>query len=167
MPENLWQFFLRFFLSTILSFLVNSFLFHSKLLFAYSFLSMYTGKPELKRPLWKPRLRWQDNIKINIKEIVWEDADWIHLTHSQDICLALVQVILHMQVPKNTGYFSTSWNAIGVSKRTLLPLVIHLPSLLLYFLCYLSFFIQSSLTSTVYSLPFLFPLSSTLKYSNQ
>jgi hypothetical protein len=75
--------------------------------------TMYTGRPEGKRPLWKPRLRWQDNIKIHIKEIVWEDADWIHLAHSWDICLALVQVVLHTQFPKNTGCFLTSWDAIG------------------------------------------------------
>jgi hypothetical protein len=52
--ENLWRFFLPFFLSTILPFLVNAFIFHSNLLFAYSFLSMYTmytGRPEGKRPL--------------------------------------------------------------------------------------------------------------------
>ena len=109
--ENLWRFFLPFFLSTILPFLVNAFLFHSNLLFAYSFLSlhtMYTGKPEGKRPLWKPRLRWQDNIKIHIKGIVWVDADWIHPAHIWDICFTLVQVVLHMQFPKNTGYFLTS-----------------------------------------------------------
>jgi len=55
-PENLWRFYLRFFLSTILPFLVNAYPFHSNLLFAYSFLSMYTmytGKPEGKRPLLK------------------------------------------------------------------------------------------------------------------
>ena len=167
--ENLWRFFLRFFLSTVLPFLVNTFLFYSNLLFAYSFLSMYTmytGMPERKRPLWKPSLRRQDNIKIHIKGILWEDADWIHLAHSWDFCLDLVQVVLHMHFPANTSYFLTSWDAVGFSKRTLFLLAIYLPSCLPSFLYYLLFFIQSSLTSTFCPLPFFFCLPATLKFSN-
>jgi hypothetical protein len=36
-------------------------------------------KPEGKRPLVRPRCRWEDSIKINLKEIGWEDMDWINL----------------------------------------------------------------------------------------
>jgi hypothetical protein len=35
------------------------------------------GKPEGKKPLERPRHRWEDNIKMDL-EIVWEDVDWIH-----------------------------------------------------------------------------------------
>jgi len=37
------------------------------------------GKPERKRPLRRPRRRWEDNIRMDLREIVWEFVDWIHL----------------------------------------------------------------------------------------
>jgi hypothetical protein len=37
------------------------------------------GKPEGKRPLGRPRRRWEDNININLSEIGLEAVDWIHL----------------------------------------------------------------------------------------
>jgi hypothetical protein len=37
------------------------------------------GKPERKRPLRRPRLRWVDNIKIDLREIGWDGMDWIDL----------------------------------------------------------------------------------------
>jgi hypothetical protein len=43
---------------------------------AYSIL---IGKPEGKRPLRKHRSTWEDNIKIDLREIRWEGVDWIHL----------------------------------------------------------------------------------------
>jgi hypothetical protein len=43
---------------------------------AYSIL---VGKPEGKRPLGRPRRRWEDNIRIDLRKIGWEDVDWIHL----------------------------------------------------------------------------------------
>jgi hypothetical protein len=36
-------------------------------------------KPERKRPFGRPRCRWEDNIRMDIREIVWEVVDWIHL----------------------------------------------------------------------------------------
>jgi hypothetical protein len=42
------------------------------------------GKPEGKRPLGRPRRRWVDNIKIDLREIVWDDMDWIDLTQDMD-----------------------------------------------------------------------------------
>jgi hypothetical protein len=35
------------------------------------------GKPEGKRPLGRPRRRWGDNIKLNLREIAWDGVDWI------------------------------------------------------------------------------------------
>jgi hypothetical protein len=35
------------------------------------------GKPEGKRPLGRPRRRWEDNIKMDLQEVVWRDMDWI------------------------------------------------------------------------------------------
>jgi hypothetical protein len=37
------------------------------------------GKPERKRSLGKPRRRWEDNIRMDLREIGWEGVDWIHL----------------------------------------------------------------------------------------
>jgi hypothetical protein len=36
------------------------------------------GKPEGKRPLGRPRRRWLDNIKIDLREIAWDGTDWIN-----------------------------------------------------------------------------------------
>jgi hypothetical protein len=40
------------------------------------------GKPEGKRPFGRPRGKWEDNIRIDVREMVWDGVDWIHL--SQD-----------------------------------------------------------------------------------
>jgi hypothetical protein len=37
------------------------------------------GKPEGKRPLGKPRCRWDDGVRMDLKEIVWGFVEWIHL----------------------------------------------------------------------------------------
>jgi hypothetical protein len=42
---------------------------------AYNIL---VGRPEGRRPLGRPRRRWEDNIKMNLKEIGFGDVDWIH-----------------------------------------------------------------------------------------
>jgi hypothetical protein len=42
------------------------------------------GKPEGKRPLGRPRRRWVDNIKMNLREKVWGGMDWIDLVQDRD-----------------------------------------------------------------------------------
>ena len=42
------------------------------------------GKPEGKRPLGKPRLRWEDNIKMDIQEVGCRGMDWIELAQDRD-----------------------------------------------------------------------------------
>ena len=42
------------------------------------------GKPEGKRPLGRPRLRWEDNIKVDLQEVGCEDMDWIELAQDRD-----------------------------------------------------------------------------------
>jgi hypothetical protein len=39
----------------------------------------FVGKPEWKRPLGRPRRRWEDNIKIDLRETEWSCMDWIYL----------------------------------------------------------------------------------------
>jgi hypothetical protein len=41
------------------------------------------GKPEGKRPLGKPRRRWEDNIKIGLREIGWGSMDWMNLAQDR------------------------------------------------------------------------------------
>jgi hypothetical protein len=43
---------------------------------------VYLGKPEVKRPLARSRLRWEDNIKMDLHELECEDMDWIHLSQN-------------------------------------------------------------------------------------
>jgi hypothetical protein len=41
------------------------------------------GKPEEKRPLGRPGCRWEDNIKMDLREVGWSGMDWIHLTQDR------------------------------------------------------------------------------------
>jgi hypothetical protein len=42
------------------------------------------GKPEGKRPLRRPRRRWEDSIKMDIREVRWGGTDWIDLAQDRD-----------------------------------------------------------------------------------
>jgi hypothetical protein len=42
------------------------------------------GNPEGKKPLRRPRRRWVDNIKMDLREIGWNSVDWIHLAQGKD-----------------------------------------------------------------------------------
>jgi hypothetical protein len=59
---------------------------------------MSVGKPERKRPLGRPRRRWVDNIKIDLREIGWDDVEWIDLT-DWDQRRALVHTVINFRVP--------------------------------------------------------------------
>jgi hypothetical protein len=53
------------------------------------------GKPERKRPLWRPRNRWEENIKMNHKEVGCGGMDWIKLAQDRDRWWALVNVLMN------------------------------------------------------------------------
>jgi hypothetical protein len=57
------------------------------------------GKPEGKRPLGSPRRRWVDNIKMDLREIGWDGADWIDIIQDRDEWRALVNTVLNLRVP--------------------------------------------------------------------
>jgi hypothetical protein len=57
------------------------------------------GKPEGKRPPERPRLRWVDNIKMDLREIGWDGADWIDLVQNRDQWRALVNAVINLRVP--------------------------------------------------------------------
>jgi hypothetical protein len=60
---------------------------------------MLVGKPEGKRPLGRPRHRWVDNIKIDLRAIGWDGVDWIDLAHDRDEWNALLKTKMNLRVP--------------------------------------------------------------------
>jgi len=56
------------------------------------------GKPEGKRPLGRPRHRWEDNIKMELQEVGCGGMDWIELAQDRDRWRALVNVIMNLRV---------------------------------------------------------------------
>jgi hypothetical protein len=63
---------------------------------AYNIL---VGKPEGGRPLERPRRKWEDNIKMDLREIVFGDLDWIHWAQDRDRWRALVNTVMNLRVP--------------------------------------------------------------------
>ena len=57
------------------------------------------GKPESKRPLRRPSLRWEDNIKLDLQKVGCGGMDWIDLTQEKDKCWALVNAVTNLRVP--------------------------------------------------------------------
>ena len=63
---------------------------------------MYTGwvgKPEGKRPLGRPRRRWEDNIKMDLQEAGGDRGDWMELGQDRDRWRALVGTVRNFRVP--------------------------------------------------------------------
>jgi len=56
------------------------------------------GKPEGKRPLGKPRRRWEDNIKMDLQEVGCEVMDYIELAHDRDRWRALANAVMNIRV---------------------------------------------------------------------
>jgi hypothetical protein len=56
------------------------------------------GKPEEKRPLGRPRCRWEDNIKMYLGEIGWGGMDWSAVAWVRDQWRALVNMVMNLRV---------------------------------------------------------------------
>jgi hypothetical protein len=56
------------------------------------------GKPEGKRPLGRPRDRWEGNIKMDLKEVGW-GMDWIDLAQERDRWQPLVNAVMNLRAP--------------------------------------------------------------------
>ena len=57
------------------------------------------GKPETKRSLGRPRHTWEDNIKMDLKEVGCDPRDWIALAEDSDQWWAYVRAVMNLQVP--------------------------------------------------------------------
>jgi hypothetical protein len=60
---------------------------------------LFMGKPEGRRPLGRPRHRWVDNIRMDVREVGWADVDWIGLAKDRNRWIALVNSVLSLWVP--------------------------------------------------------------------
>jgi hypothetical protein len=57
------------------------------------------GRLEGRRPLERLRLRWEDNIKMDLQEVGWEGVDWIYMAQDRDRWRALVNAVMNLRVP--------------------------------------------------------------------
>ncbi|KAJ4433756.1 hypothetical protein ANN_16068 [Periplaneta americana] len=57
------------------------------------------GRPEGKRPLGRPRRRWEDNNKMDLREVRYDDRDWINLAQDRDQWRAYVRAAMNLRVP--------------------------------------------------------------------
>jgi len=77
------------------------------------------GKPEGRRPLGRPRPRWVDNIRMDLREVGCGYMDWIGLAHDRDRWRTLVSAVMNLRVPWNAEKFLTSCKPVSFSRRTL------------------------------------------------
>jgi hypothetical protein len=57
------------------------------------------GKPEGRRQLGRHRRRWENNIKMDLREVGWGGVDWIDLAQDRDRWRALVCTVINLRVP--------------------------------------------------------------------
>jgi len=63
------------------------------------------GKPEGKKPLGRPRHRWENNIKVDLQEKGWDDIRWNNLAQDRDRWRALVNAKMNLWPPKKYKKF--------------------------------------------------------------
>ena len=57
------------------------------------------GKPEVKRPLGRPRHRWEDYIRMDLREVGCDPGIWIDLAEDRDQWQAYVRAVMNLRVP--------------------------------------------------------------------
>jgi hypothetical protein len=66
------------------------------------------GRPEGRRPLRRPRHRWEDNIKVDLQDVECEGMKWIDLAQDRDRWRALVNAVMNLRFPQIAENFLTS-----------------------------------------------------------
>jgi hypothetical protein len=56
------------------------------------------GKPEGKRPLVRPRRRWENGIRMDLRKISWGSVEWIQLAQDRDRWRAFVNTVMNLRV---------------------------------------------------------------------
>jgi hypothetical protein len=77
------------------------------------------GKPEGKKPLRRPRHRWEDNIRMDLQEVGCGGVDWIGLAQNRERWRELVNAVMNLRVHLNEGNFLTSCKPVSFSRRNL------------------------------------------------
>ena len=72
---------------------------------SYGAYKISVGKTEGKVPFGRPRIRWEENIKMGLQEVGCADMDWIELAQGRDRWRALVYAVMNLRVPLNAGNF--------------------------------------------------------------
>ena len=66
---------------------------------SWSSFKILTGKPTGKTPLWRPRRRWEDNIRMDLEEIGMNAGNWVDSAQDRDYWRALVNAPLNLHKP--------------------------------------------------------------------
>jgi hypothetical protein len=59
--------------------------------------TVLVGKPERRRPLGRPRRRWEDGVRMDLREIDLGGVDWIRLAHDRDRWRAVVSAVMNVR----------------------------------------------------------------------
>jgi hypothetical protein len=71
------------------------------------------GKPEGKRPLEKPRRRWESGIRMDLRQIGWWSVEWMQLTRDRDRWRVLVNTVMKLRVLTTRSYILlSSWRRV-------------------------------------------------------
>jgi hypothetical protein len=85
----------------------------------YCELEDLTGPGHIgKRPLGRPRRRWEENIKMNLQEVGCRGVEWIKLAQDRGRRRALVNAVMNFRIPENSGNFLASCKPVSVPRRT-------------------------------------------------
>jgi hypothetical protein len=58
------------------------------------------GNPTCKKPLGRPRRRWEDNVRMDLREVWWEDVDWMYVVQDRDQWRALMNTVINIRFHK-------------------------------------------------------------------
>jgi hypothetical protein len=62
-------------------------------------MQCFGGRPVGKRPLARPRLRWEDNNNIDFQDVGWGGMTWVDLAEERDRWRALMNAVMNLRVP--------------------------------------------------------------------